>query len=557
MSTQHDTTPEYAYAKAIAERNEYLQRILTSQSAKKLVVAGPGTGKTHLFKEILRNRPKSLTLTFINALVEDLSLELGGISEVRTLHSFARYLLGELSKKEIRIFPKLAHVIGEDAKILLSKEVNFNEIFHNRDDANEHIDFYRKRKKYYDDFYGHSDVIFALVICLEKRRNKIPAYEQIVVDEFQDFNQLEVSLIDLLCEKSPVLLAGDDDQALYDFKHASSEHIRRRRHDKTFGYEAFELPFCSRCTRVIVESANDIIRNATKDGYLRGRIAKPYLYFEDREKDVVSAKNPKIDYSQLKAKQIPWFIGKEIGKIAKQVRKAFSVLVISPFSKQSLQIASALREKGFKNVEHAAKHEGEPVLTDGLRLLSEERESNLGWRIVAKCLLDKKEFESLLKETATDGTKGIHKLISAKHKARVEEMIDVLKRLKKFKPIDEDHLRILQGMNVDLLEVVGAALTDKLDLAPPAKGDPGVRKIHIKTTTIQSSKGLSADYVFITHFDDRFFIGAEKKMLTDRHICNFLVALSRARNKVILISSTSEDPTFLKWIDPQRIERTT
>jgi superfamily I DNA/RNA helicase len=553
---QQGTAPEDTYAKAIAEREKYLRRILTSQSAKKLVVAGPGTGKTHLFKEILRNRPKSLTLTFINALVEDLCLELGGISEVRTLHSFAKYLLGELSKKEIRIFPKLAQVIEEDAKILLSKDVNFNEIFHNRDDTNEHIDFYRKRKKYYDDFYGHSDVIFALVICLEKRRDKIPAYEQIVVDEFQDFNQLEVSLIDLLCEKSPVLLAGDDDQALYGFKHASSEHIRRRRHDKTLGYEAFELPFCSRCTRVIVEAANDIIENATKNGYLHGRITKPYRYFEDREKDVVSASHPKIDYSQIKARQIPWFIGKQIERIAKQVRKAFSVLVISPFGKQSLQIASALKEKGFKNVEHADKHDGEPTLPDGLKLLSEERESNLGWRIVAKFLLNKEDFEPLLKETVKDGTHGIHKLVSAELKVRVEEMINVLKRLKKFKPINEDHLRILQGMNVDLLEVVGAALTDELDLAPPAKGDPGVRKIHIKATTIQSSKGLSADYVFITHFDDRFFIGTERNMLTDRQICNFLVALSRARNKVFLISSTGEDPTFLKWIDPQRIERT-
>ena len=554
---KQDTAPEEIYAEANAEREKYLKRIVTSQSAKKLVVAGPGTGKTHLFKEILRDRPKSLTLTFINALVEDLCLELGGISDVRTLHSFAKYLLGELSKKEIRIFSKLAQVIGEDAKILLSKNVNFSEIFHNRDDTNEHIDFYRKRKKYYGDFYGHSDVIFALVICLEKRRNKMPVYEQIVVDEFQDFNRLEVSLIDLLCEKSPVLLAGDDDQALYDFKHASSEHIRRRHHDKTFGFEAFELPFCSRCTRVLVETANDIIGNALKNGYLQGRITKPYRYFENREKDAVSASNPKIGYCQLKARQIPWFIGKQIENIAKQVRKAFSVLVISPFGKQSLGIASALKEKGFKNVEHADKHDGEPTLTDGLRLLSEERECNLGWRIVAKILLDKERFESLLKETVANGAKGIHELISAELKSRVEEMISVLKRLKKFKPIDEDHLRVLKGMNLDLLEVVGAALTDKLDLVPPAKRDPGVRKIHIKTTTIQSSKGLSADFVFITHFDDRFFIGAEKNMLTDRHICNFLVALSRARNRVILVSSINEDPIFLKWIDPQRIEHTT
>ena len=36
--------------------------------------------------------------------------------------------------------------------------------------------------------------------------------------------------------------------------------------------------------------------------------------------------------------------------------------------------------------------------------------------------------------------------------------------------------------------------------------DPGIKKIQIKVTTIESSKGLSADYVFITYFDDRYFI---------------------------------------------------
>jgi len=96
---------------------------------------------------------------------------------------------------------------------------------------------------------------------------------------------------------------------------------------------------------VLVETANDIIGNALKNGYLQGRITKPYRYFENREKDAVSASNPKIGYCQLKARQIPWFIGKQIENIAKQVRKAFSVLVISPFGKQSLGIASASRRR--------------------------------------------------------------------------------------------------------------------------------------------------------------------------------------------------------------------
>ena len=36
--------------------------------------------------------------------------------------------------------------------------------------------------------------------------------------------------------------------------------------------------------------------------------------------------------------------------------------------------------------------------------------------------------------------------------------------------------------------------------------DRAIRQIPITLTTIPRSKGLSADYVFITHFDDQYFL---------------------------------------------------
>ena len=41
------------YDKAKEERKKHVDAVLKSQSKKKIVVAGPGTGKTHLFKEVL------------------------------------------------------------------------------------------------------------------------------------------------------------------------------------------------------------------------------------------------------------------------------------------------------------------------------------------------------------------------------------------------------------------------------------------------------------------------------------------------------------------------
>jgi superfamily I DNA/RNA helicase len=239
--------PEDKYIRAASERQKHVEAVLRSPAKKKIVVAGPGTGKTHLFKKMVKGKPKTLTLSFINALVDDLSLELCGLSEVRTLHGFALSELRRLVEPDIEIFPGLSDVVREDSVFLRSENIDFDKLLHDDVVGNLHVDFYRERKDYYASVYGLASIVYALVQYYRRHREKMPVYDQIVVDEFQDFKTLEVALIDLLAERSPVLLAGDDDQALYDFKSASAKFIRRRHGALEPGYEPFTLPYCSRC----------------------------------------------------------------------------------------------------------------------------------------------------------------------------------------------------------------------------------------------------------------------------------------------------------------------
>src|SRR5208282_6052079 len=95
------------YESASLEREQSVARILASTAHKRVVVAGPGTGKTFLFRKALDGKARALTLSFINALIDDLALELYGASEVRTLHGYARSALSSATQKDIRIFPKL------------------------------------------------------------------------------------------------------------------------------------------------------------------------------------------------------------------------------------------------------------------------------------------------------------------------------------------------------------------------------------------------------------------------------------------------------------------
>ena len=76
MPSDRDTGDTYSYARQ--ERQRHVDAVLNSPARHKVVVAGPGTGKSHLFKQILRGKKNALTLTFINALVADLALDLCG-----------------------------------------------------------------------------------------------------------------------------------------------------------------------------------------------------------------------------------------------------------------------------------------------------------------------------------------------------------------------------------------------------------------------------------------------------------------------------------------------
>lgn len=559
---ENETAKVDKYAIARLEREKHVDAVLRSTSSRKIVVAGPGTGKTHLFKRILERKKQTLTLTFVNSLVEDLALDLCGISSVKTLHGFALGVIKTATKKSIKLFPKLGHVIKEDATILLDEAIDFDYLFHNRDDENKHIEFYKKRKDFYG-YYGYADIVFAAVKYFEKRKDKIPTFQQVVVDEIQDFNLLEVCLIDLLAEKSPVLLAGDDDQALYEsLKSASPQHIRQRHNEKSFGYDAFCLPYCSRCTRVIVEAFDDIITAASKDGYLAGRIGKPFKYFDDEKKDVDCNANPHLVYAQLFSKQIPWLIQKFIEEVANEVRDKFSVLIISPTRTQSRRIAAALRQKGFKNLLFVEKRDSEePSLLDGLTLLLANANCNLGWRLIARELLSDTDFQEILRTTNEASAKPIAELVSTDLKKEVKRMLTVLGQASKDKELsDNDALAdLLKKIDIDPYSMAKEFLKSEIDSRSPANSNPAIRKTPITATTIQSSKGLAADYVFITHFDDRYFIkDNDKGKIADQDICNFLVALTRARKKVFLISSdTNNTPVFLNWIEPERIQHIT
>lgn len=548
--------PSKPHEEAQLARNDAIKEILSDDSEKKVVVAGPGTGKTFLFKELFATTDgtNKLTLTFINALVEDLSLELRGISEVRTLHGYA---FGRLPENQVRVFPDLHEIIRDDGKVLLGEDIDFEKKIHEIDEVGGHLKFYSSRRRYYGHF-GYPDLILGLVRWFEEKPERIPSYSLIVVDEFQDFNQLEVALIDLLATKSPIVIVGDDDQAIYDFKSARSDFIREMFGDAKPEYAAFTLPFCSRSTKVIVDSVNDIVRTAVAEGFLIGRVDKRYDYFTCPDKDQESETESYIIHRRLEDSQIAWFITEEMKKIAEERRETFDVLVISPFKGQGEKIGKALIGKGLKSVEFKEKDDKELSYLDGLRLLTQRKigqGSNLGWRIASCFKLSDEEFSEILIQSREENAPPFRSLVPANTKAEIDRDVELLKNIKNKEPISTEEIdTLLNSLSLDQDEIkINHVRKELLAGRSTAPGLQAIKKIPVTLSTIPSSKGLSAEYVFFTHFDQRYI--PREGDVTDQDICNILVALTRARKKVWLLSTTDQPCVFLDWIDGSRIRR--
>src|SRR5437762_361743 len=109
-----------------------IERVVTSKSPKKLIVAGPGAGKTTLFKTLLKATSGSntdrLVVTFINSLKDDLETQLSEYAKVFTLHGYCFGLLHRREKlrdglsSEFRCQPGLASLIRADWNYIQESE---------------------------------------------------------------------------------------------------------------------------------------------------------------------------------------------------------------------------------------------------------------------------------------------------------------------------------------------------------------------------------------------------------------------------------------------------
>ncbi|HEY1168485.1 MAG TPA: UvrD-helicase domain-containing protein [Candidatus Limnocylindrales bacterium] len=204
-------------ARQVELRAEATEAIVRSSSRKRLVVAGPGTGKTYTFRAALEaTGGHGLALTFIRSLVRDLEVSLGDLADVFTFHAFCKWLIHQAGgsaglSANFHMYPELPVLMAGDLACLGYPPVDPKEIvrrLHNLDTAEGIVDAVLERGCFYD-AAGFEDAVLRVLRHLTDNPSAVPTYPLIVVDEYQDFSLLETAFIASLGAKNPVLIAGD------------------------------------------------------------------------------------------------------------------------------------------------------------------------------------------------------------------------------------------------------------------------------------------------------------------------------------------------------------
>ncbi len=298
------------------ELNTVQRNAVTQTDGPVLVIAGPGSGKTRVLTYRIAHIIESgvapfeiLSLTFTNKSAKEMKERIAKVVGSRanyvyagTFHSiFARLLRSEAQHigfpsnftiydsddttsvlnaiiKEMNLDKTVYNTNTIKSKISLSKNNLITPRVYANDESLLSADRAAKRPfihKIYQEYVSRcqrsgamdfDDLLYQLFRLFQEKPEVLDKYrakfKYILVDEFQDTNFLQYSIIKKLVnyENSPrnICVVGDDAQSIYGFRGATIDNILYLEKDFK-NMKTFKLEQNYRSTNFIVQAANDII----------------------------------------------------------------------------------------------------------------------------------------------------------------------------------------------------------------------------------------------------------------------------------------------------------
>ena len=607
------------------ELNENQRKAAEKIEGPVLILAGAGSGKTrtvtyriaHMIKEKNISPLNILALTFTNKAAREMkerAEELIGEENsynlvVSTFHSFAVRILKTYSErigygKNFNIYD-----VDDQKSIItkIKKEMNIKDDIApgriaNRisklkedgvglDEVSRQLDlkiqanrlFYDIYKKYDEVLKANNAMDFSDLLLNARRllddkyvldiiQNR---YQYIVVDEYQDTNNIQYEIINLIAAKyRNICVVGDEDQSIYAFRGANIENILNFEKDYPDAY-TIKLERNYRSTKRILDTANELIKNNKSS---KGK----KLWTEGSEGEKIKIFNAKTPYDEAE------FIVKEIKAKSKSGVDYKDMTILYRTNAQSRVLEEKLLEgnvpyKIYGGMQFFQRKEIKDILAY-LNLLNNRNDNHNFYRIInvpkrsigektlekiaeianernipmldALQFVDETNIRGAVKNTLKDFYNMIQGIYLSLDELSVKEVFDeVITKTKYFDSIEdnkEDRVKNIEELLNSIIELEKRnphiSLADYLDMVSLTASTDEMEENEnfVKLMTIHSSKGLEFDYVFIAGMEDGLFPScsfesSEEDIEEERRLC--YVAVTRAK-KELYISYASERMTW-------------
>lgn len=594
--------------KIFSNLNESQSSAVKKTEGPVLILAGAGSGKTttiisrlaYLIEEVGIPASNTLTLTFTNKAAKEMrERSLAMIENISyppllcTFHKFGLLFL----KFNIHLLNRQNNfvVIDTDDKKRIIKKINselptpliaseisrYKNSLISPDEAYKQAELYNYQQiaKVYDEYekYLHEnnlvdfDDLIALTYKLleqnpELAKTTSQKYQYIMIDEYQDTNELQLKLIQKLCTAhNNICVVGDDDQSIYGWRGAHIRNIMEFDQDFT-GCEVFKLEKNYRSRTPILKVANALIEHN------RSRLGKKLIATRGNGEDVtVLNSNDENEEARKIASNIKKLL--DTGVSANDIVILYRVNVLSRSIEEGLNRASiayklvgGLRfydraeikdlisyirvvtnfhdDFSFKRIVNKPKRGLGKASVDKIELAAIANESSI-YSFIKKATLE--ELEALVRKKNAKTLKQFIKDIETVSKAVKEstyEFIDILEatfHLKDiYKGMQDEQDRIL---NMD--EFYGL-FRDFITKSPESGLDEFLNELTLQSEqdqvegesvymmSIHASKGLEFDHVFIIGLEEGFLplVGDGSDLEEERRLG--YVSFTRAKEMLTL-----------------------
>lgn len=393
-------------------------------------------------------------------------------------------------------------------------------------------------------------------------------FDHVLVDEYQDLNRAEQSLIDYMSSNGNLAIVGDEDQSIYeDFRYAHPEGISEflETHE---GALDVPMELSRRCPTRIVNIANSLIQNNLRR---TGRVLEAHPENDVGEIDIVQ-----WDSMEAEAVGLATFIG---GMLDSGEYEAGRVLVLAPRRQFGYLIRDVLIARGYdahsffheEALEGNPKESGDSQSQRAYSLLNllvnpDDRVSLRCWLGLGSPSLGASEYGRLRAHCANEGSTPRDALelivdgeLSIQHTTYIIgryrelgqelaqlEMLDVSEALDHIFPAGEEWaepFRQILEDNPDLDSLDSALESLRESITQPELP----RDVeYVRVMSLHKSKGLTADLTVICGCVEGLlpssrqglpFEQARRYLEEQRRL--FYVGITRARRRLVLSSVLS------------------